>query len=258
LTGANRPEHACNDSRPTTVGESSPSRLTMASGFSRNVAACRVIGVNASSATFEQQFQCTGKSQPIYRVFCKTKQWVRWWPWLAHTKHQFALALTARGRSTDQSRAEALFGAAASRVGKSVAAQRDNRSLGSASDPLDPGLAAGALLITMISRGSRPWRAMAEAVDARAGRRAPRRACRARAAVSKTGAPIMICCTQEPWGGYVLQGGERCARLAMGVNSRDLVSRIRNSFKKSRHVWPGSESNIARLSRGWHRLSWSR
>ena len=37
-----------------------------------------------------------------------------------------------------------------------------------------------------------------------------------------------------------------------------LVSRIRNSFKKSRHVWPGSESNIARLSRGWHRLSWSR
>jgi tetratricopeptide (TPR) repeat protein len=35
------------------------------------------------------------------------------WPWLAHTKHEFALALTARGRAVDQSRAEALFAAAA-------------------------------------------------------------------------------------------------------------------------------------------------
>ncbi|TMJ57921.1 MAG: guanylate cyclase [Alphaproteobacteria bacterium] len=35
------------------------------------------------------------------------------WPWLAHTKHEFALALTARGRAGDQSRAEALFAAAA-------------------------------------------------------------------------------------------------------------------------------------------------
>jgi len=25
------------------------------------------------------------------------------WPWLAHTKHEFALALTARGRAADQS-----------------------------------------------------------------------------------------------------------------------------------------------------------
>jgi tetratricopeptide (TPR) repeat protein len=35
------------------------------------------------------------------------------WPWLAHTKHEFALALTARDRAVDQSRAEALFAAAA-------------------------------------------------------------------------------------------------------------------------------------------------
>jgi class 3 adenylate cyclase/tetratricopeptide (TPR) repeat protein len=35
------------------------------------------------------------------------------WPWLAHTKHQFALALTARGRAADQGRAGALFAAAA-------------------------------------------------------------------------------------------------------------------------------------------------
>jgi tetratricopeptide (TPR) repeat protein len=35
------------------------------------------------------------------------------WPWLAHTKHEFALALTARGQAADQSRAEALFAAAA-------------------------------------------------------------------------------------------------------------------------------------------------
>jgi tetratricopeptide (TPR) repeat protein len=35
------------------------------------------------------------------------------WPWLAHTKHEFALALTARGRAVDHSRAEALFAAAA-------------------------------------------------------------------------------------------------------------------------------------------------
>jgi class 3 adenylate cyclase/tetratricopeptide (TPR) repeat protein len=35
------------------------------------------------------------------------------WPWLAHTKHEFALALTARGRAADQGRAEALFAAAA-------------------------------------------------------------------------------------------------------------------------------------------------
>jgi asparagine synthase (glutamine-hydrolysing) len=37
-----------------------------------------------------------------------------------------------------------------------------------------------------------------------------------------------------------------------------LVSRIRHSFKKSRHVWPEYLSNIARSSGGWHRLSWSR
>jgi class 3 adenylate cyclase/tetratricopeptide (TPR) repeat protein len=35
------------------------------------------------------------------------------WPWLAHTKHEFALALTARGRPSDHKRAEALFAAAA-------------------------------------------------------------------------------------------------------------------------------------------------
>jgi len=37
-----------------------------------------------------------------------------------------------------------------------------------------------------------------------------------------------------------------------------LVSRIRDSFKKSRHVWPEYRSNVARSSGGWHRLSWSR
>jgi len=35
------------------------------------------------------------------------------WPWLAHTKHEFALTLTARGRLADRGRAEALFAAAA-------------------------------------------------------------------------------------------------------------------------------------------------
>jgi class 3 adenylate cyclase/tetratricopeptide (TPR) repeat protein len=35
------------------------------------------------------------------------------WPWLAHTKHEFALALTARGRAADHRRAEVLFAAAA-------------------------------------------------------------------------------------------------------------------------------------------------
>jgi tetratricopeptide (TPR) repeat protein len=35
------------------------------------------------------------------------------WPWLAHTKHEFALALTARGRAADQDRAGTLFAAAA-------------------------------------------------------------------------------------------------------------------------------------------------
>jgi hypothetical protein len=35
------------------------------------------------------------------------------WPWLAHTKHEFAQALTARGRAADQGRAAALFAAAA-------------------------------------------------------------------------------------------------------------------------------------------------
>jgi len=35
------------------------------------------------------------------------------WPWLAHTKHEFASALAKRARAADQSRAEALFAAAA-------------------------------------------------------------------------------------------------------------------------------------------------
>jgi len=38
---------------------------------------------------------------------------LRAWPWLAHTKHEFALALTSRSRATDHHRAEALFAAAA-------------------------------------------------------------------------------------------------------------------------------------------------
>jgi tetratricopeptide (TPR) repeat protein len=35
------------------------------------------------------------------------------WPWLAHTQHEFAAALLARGRAGDRSRAEALLAAAA-------------------------------------------------------------------------------------------------------------------------------------------------
>ena len=35
------------------------------------------------------------------------------WPWLAHSKYEFALALTARGRGADRSRAKELFAAAA-------------------------------------------------------------------------------------------------------------------------------------------------
>jgi len=38
---------------------------------------------------------------------------LRAWPWLAHTKHEFGLALTSRSRATDHHRAEALFAAAA-------------------------------------------------------------------------------------------------------------------------------------------------
>jgi hypothetical protein len=37
-----------------------------------------------------------------------------------------------------------------------------------------------------------------------------------------------------------------------------LVSWFRDSFKKLRYVWPECLSNIARLSGGWYRLSWSR
>lgn len=49
------------------------------------------------------------------------------WPWLAHTKHEFALALTAWGRTADQSRAEALIAAAAAsaeRIGMPALQQR--------------------------------------------------------------------------------------------------------------------------------------
>jgi class 3 adenylate cyclase/tetratricopeptide (TPR) repeat protein len=49
------------------------------------------------------------------------------WPWLAHTKHEFALALTARGRPTDSIRAKALFAAAAAsaeRVGMPALQQK--------------------------------------------------------------------------------------------------------------------------------------
>jgi tetratricopeptide (TPR) repeat protein len=35
------------------------------------------------------------------------------WPWLAHTKHEFALTLISRGRAADQNRAESLLAAAA-------------------------------------------------------------------------------------------------------------------------------------------------
>jgi hypothetical protein len=35
------------------------------------------------------------------------------WPWLAHTKHEFAAVLLARGRARDRNRAETLLGEAA-------------------------------------------------------------------------------------------------------------------------------------------------
>jgi class 3 adenylate cyclase len=53
------------------------------------------------------------------------------WPWLAHTKHEFALMLRARGQSADQARANALLGeaaASAERFGM-VALQARIRSL---------------------------------------------------------------------------------------------------------------------------------
>ena len=49
------------------------------------------------------------------------------WPWLAHTKHEFALALTARGRTRDRSRAETLLGeaaASAERIGMPALQQK--------------------------------------------------------------------------------------------------------------------------------------
>lgn len=42
------------------------------------------------------------------------------WPWLAHSKHEFALALIARGRPEDRSRAQTLLAeatASAERIG---------------------------------------------------------------------------------------------------------------------------------------------
>jgi hypothetical protein len=38
---------------------------------------------------------------------------MRAWPWLAHTKHEFALMLRTRGRQRDQNRAADLLAAAA-------------------------------------------------------------------------------------------------------------------------------------------------
>jgi len=54
------------------------------------------------------------------------------WPWLAHTKHEFALMLRARGRRRDQGRAAELIAAAAAsaeRIGM-PALQQKIRSLG--------------------------------------------------------------------------------------------------------------------------------
>jgi len=49
------------------------------------------------------------------------------WPWLAHTKHEFALMLRARGRRRDQDRAADLLAAAsasAERIGMPALQQR--------------------------------------------------------------------------------------------------------------------------------------
>ena len=54
------------------------------------------------------------------------------WPWLAHTKHEFAVKLRARGRRRDQNRASDLLAAAAAsaeRIGM-PALQEKIRSLG--------------------------------------------------------------------------------------------------------------------------------
>ena len=53
------------------------------------------------------------------------------WPWLAHTKHEFALMLRARGRRRDQDRSNNLLasaGASAARIGM-PALQQKIRSL---------------------------------------------------------------------------------------------------------------------------------
>jgi len=49
------------------------------------------------------------------------------WPWLAHTRHEFALVLIARGRSRDRGRAETLLGeaeASAERIGMPALQQK--------------------------------------------------------------------------------------------------------------------------------------
>jgi tetratricopeptide (TPR) repeat protein len=49
------------------------------------------------------------------------------WPWLAHTKHEFALVLIARGRTRDRGRAETLLGeaaASAERIGMPALQQK--------------------------------------------------------------------------------------------------------------------------------------
>jgi hypothetical protein len=54
------------------------------------------------------------------------------WPWLAHTKHEFALMLRARGRRGDEQHAAELLAAAAAsaeRIGM-PALQQKIRSLG--------------------------------------------------------------------------------------------------------------------------------
>src|SRR6516165_4254005 len=94
-----------------------------------------------------------------------------------------------------------------------------------------------------------------------------------RAASRSISAAVATCVSPRPWSRTAALPTWRAdaavtslLRAASGPASRVspawcgkrhplLVSRIRNSFRKSRHVWPVSESNIARLSRGWHRLS---
>ena len=78
--------------------------------------------------------------------------------------------------------------------------------------------------------------------------------------ITKSGrhAPGLLGVFWQLYGLWLSRPVRRTAPRSFRWEPFKLVSRIRDSFKKSRHVWPEYLSNIARSSGGWHRLSWSR